>query len=245
MSDPFVHHPELLDQIKAPETSLFWDFNIENFRDILLAHGGAVDWWYSDDEREAMRAETMAGRLTDPLWVFGYGSLMWDPAFPFSEVRRAHLKGFERQFTLVEVHGARGTPEAPGLVAALDRGDECDGLAFRIEGSNVDLATEKIWRRERIAGGYKPVFVSVRTAKGELEALTFVADHSAEAIEPELTFDEQARMMATGAGMLGSSLDYLKGVAEHLSALGIEDPHVSELLAAAENLRSKNEVENG
>ncbi len=70
--------------------------------------------------------------LAEPTWVFGYGSLMWDPSVEFNEVRYAHCSGFQRSFCLWD-EGGRGSAKQPGLMLAIDEGGKCEGLAFRIE----------------------------------------------------------------------------------------------------------------
>ncbi len=233
MSDPFVHHPELRALIAAPEASVFRKQSMAEFLAWLQNAGIDTSWFYSEEEREASRAAALKGREGKDFWIFGYGSLMWDPGIRFAEVRRAHLPGFSRHFILKDTFGGRGTQEAPGLMAALDHGGACDGLAFRIAGVDFDLETNFIWRREFIAPGYHPVFATVETAGGSLVALTFLADHEAEMICPEMTWDEKVRFVATGAGILGSSFDYVANIVEHFETMGIDDPQTKGLHRAA------------
>src|SRR4051812_49632753 len=91
---------------------------------------------------------TMAGDLED-LWVFGYGSLMWRPGFPFVERRLAHLHGYHRSLCVVS-HVHRGTPEKPGLVLGLDRGGRCLGVAFRVAAAEADSTVEYLREREQV-----------------------------------------------------------------------------------------------
>ena len=169
--------------------------------------------------------------IREPVWIFAYGSLMWDPAICFAEVRRAHVAGYARRFILKDTFGARGTPAAPGLQAALDIGEACDGLAFRIPRDTIEEETGYLWRREFIAPAYRPVVVAATTAAGPIEALAAVADHAAAIIRPDLTRAEQVRYLATGAGILGTSLQYIETLAAQFAALGIDDPEVTSLLA--------------
>lgn len=232
--DPFVHHPELRGRIADPLRSRFRTFSIDR----LAAHMRERDlpggWWHDDAEREAMRAVTLAGRRHADLWVFAYGSLMWDPAIRFAEVRRAHVPDHARRFILKDIYGGRGTRDAPGLMAALDRGPGCDGLAFRIAGEHVEAETEILWRREKVGPAYTAAFVDAVMADGRREALAFVADHRAELIDADITREEQIRCVATGTGFLGSSLDYLTNIHAHCAALGIHDEEVAALLRDAE-----------
>ncbi len=231
--DPFCHHPELRHRIVDPAQSYFRTFRIEDRLAQMQAQGMPTGWWYSDSEREAMRARALEGHRDADLWVFGYGSLMWDPGIRFEEVRRARVPDYARRFILKTSHGGRGSPEAPGLMAALDAGEGCEGLVFRIDRANIEAETEILWRRERIGPAYIPAFIEANVADRLVMVLAFVADHEAASIDASLTRAEQVRLLATGNGFLGTSLDYLARIAEQFAALGIEDEEVSALLREA------------
>ncbi len=231
--DPFEHHPALRGRIVDPATSFFRSFRPADFDERMQALGNPPDWRFSDETIEANRRAFFADRLDRDLWVFAYGSLMWDPAFRFAEVRRAHVDGYARRFILKDTVGARGTLAMPGLQAALDLGESCDGLAFRVPQEMVEEESGYIWRRELIAPAYKPVFIAAVTDVGPLEVLAMVADHAAAIIRADLTRDEQVRYLATGTGILGTSLQYIENLAAQFAALGIDDPEVTSLLAEA------------
>ena len=196
----------------------------------MLAAGFGADWRHSDAHREASRRKALAGRSGADLWIFAYGSLVWDPAIRFSELRAALLAGYRRRFCLRSVLG-RGTPEAPGLMAGLDTGGECHGLAFKIESDAVDEESRILWRREMVMPAYQPKFVEVETERGCVEALAFVVDHAADNYIANLTLDETVRMIVTGKGLLGTSLSYVESLAEHFAVMGIEDADLSEIMA--------------
>jgi cation transport protein ChaC len=229
-TDPFAHHPGLRDKITDPLKSFFRDFKPSDMDPIVKEHGFPDNWRRTDGEIERTRKNALAGRLDGDLWVFGYGSLMWDPAFIFSEVRRGRIVGYHRNFCLKDTMGGRGTRELPGLMAALDEGGGCNGLAFRIEAERVDEETAVLWRREMIAPAYKPIFAEVTTQFGTIEALSFAADHNAAMIDAEITRSQQVRYIATGTGILGSSLEYLENMRSHFDALGIVDKEILELV---------------
>ena len=234
-ADPFSFHPELRDKIADPLSSPSRTLTPAKLASVCKEHSMLVEFWHSDHERETERAEILAGRRDSELWVFGYGSLMWDPAFRFEEVRRAHVPGYARRFILKDVYGGRGTAEAPGLMVALDTGPGCDGLVFRIAPEHIEEETDVLWRRERIGPAYIPVFVeAVAADSSRITALTFVADHRADSIDASLTFAQQIEYCACGHGFMGSSLDYLKNINRQLTALGIQDAEVSELLRETE-----------
>ena len=94
----------------------------------------------------------MAGEQGD-LWVFGYGSLMWRPGFPYLDRRTAHLHGYHRSLCVYS-HVHRGTPEKPGLVLGLDRGGRCQGVAFRVAAEEAEATLHYLREREQVTGVY-------------------------------------------------------------------------------------------
>lgn len=232
-TDPFAHHPELRGKIKYPETSYFRAFTVERAFADKPHLQWVLEFVYSDEERERSRAQTLADHRGD-LWVFAYGSLMWDPAFRFADVRRAAATGFARKFILKDIYGGRGTREDPGLMAALDPGECCDGLAFRIAAADVEAETEILWRREVIGPGYTPAFVEVSMDHGPAPALTFLADHACATICSDITREEQIRLFRRGAGFLGTSRDYLAQIVQQCAVLGIRDEACAALLTAVD-----------
>ena len=109
--DPYIHAPQLRGRIADPQASFFRTFQPGDFDAALLAAGRPADWRYTDADREARRQAALSGRLQSDIWVFAYGSLMWDPAFVFAEVRRGRIAGYARRFCLSETY-ARGTRES-------------------------------------------------------------------------------------------------------------------------------------
>lgn len=231
--DPFFHHPELRAAIADPHKSFFRTFTTAVLAE-KMEELGVEQWWHSDAKREAMRRETLEGRQDEDLWIFAYGSLMWDPAIEFAEVRRAHVPGYARRFILKDIYGARGTADAPGLMAALDDGTGCDGLLFRIPRDRVEVETEVLWRREQVGPAYLPAFVTSCVDGGRIEALTFVADHDADLIDHTMAREDQVRYLATGKGFAGSSLDYLRNIHRKFALLKVHDEDVDALLRDVE-----------
>src|SRR5215813_15169005 len=221
--DAFIHVPMLAGKIVEPEKSTF-RVSLATFEDWdrrAAAAGYGANWRRSHEDREATRRTALADRLNHDLWVFAYGSLMWDPAIRIVEIRTATLPGFHRRFCL-KIEIGRGSKEWPALMAALDGGGECDGLAFRIPASAVDRETEILWMREMIGEAYVPIFRTLYTPQGQIEALTFVVDRASPRFA-DLSTAEAARTVATGTGILGTNLEYFNNLAEHVAMLGIRD----------------------
>jgi glutathione-specific gamma-glutamylcyclotransferase len=227
--EAFLHVPALAGKVLDPEQSFFrrsrdWLADLDR---AARESGYPENWRLSDAEREATRAGVLARKGRD-LWVFAYGSLMWDPGIHIVEIRTATLAGFHRSFCLKSQLG-RGSPEKPALMAALDSGGACNGLALRIPADHVDHETRILWQREMLAGSYVPTFVALKTPQGGVEeAVAFVINRRSSRYV-QLEIEETARLIATGCGARGTCLEYLENLAERLDLLGLDDPAVRDL----------------
>lgn len=162
---------------------------------------------------------------TDELWVFGYGSLIWRPGFEFAERHLARLSGWRRGFCMTSIH-YRGTPEAPGLVLALDEASEavCEGVAFRVAAEQSDAVLAYLRERELVSSAYEERRLPVTLDGGaEVEALAYVVDRAHAQYIGGLTLEEQAEVIGRAEGSSGPNLDYLMYTVEGLAALGIHD----------------------
>lgn len=193
-------------------------------------------WRMEHEAREANRHGVLSGRMDRDLWVFAYGSLIWDPAVDVAEYRPGTLAGWRRRFCM-RIEGGRATPERPGLMVALDEGGCCNGVVFRIPAKLVDRETNYMWRREMFAGAYRPIFQEIATPLGSVEALTFAIEQSNRRYVPGMPHDEAARIIAAAEGDLGPNFDYLDLLVRNLDALGIEDDPVRQLHALAADYR--------
>jgi glutathione-specific gamma-glutamylcyclotransferase len=170
------------------------------------------------------------------LWVFGYGSLMWNPEFAHVEHRGALLRGYHRRFCVYSFR-YRGTPERPGLVLGLDRGGSCRGIAFRVAAEDVPATLDYLWEREMISGVYRPKLLPVRLDSGEsVPACTFVADREHGQYSGCLCPLTTARFIAQGIGERGPNFDYLANTVAHLHELGIRDHALERVLAEVREL---------
>jgi cation transport protein ChaC len=197
------------------------------FERMLTEQGGAV--LRDKNERDASRREflRLMPRGMD-LWVFGYGSLIWNPTFHYSERRHARLYGYHRAFCIWVALG-RGSPEQPGLMMGLDRGGSCKGVLFRLAPHQIEAETEVLWDREMLVSMYHPRWVSVKTEGGPVEAVTFVVDRAASSYSGRMSLEQQAIHIARANGEIGSSADYLFSLCRCFEAEGIRDRLIERL----------------
>ena len=171
------------------------------------------------------------------LWVFGYGSLLWNPGFPVAEQRHARLADYARSFCMRSIHH-RGTPEMPGLVLALDEhpGSVCEGLALRAEPGTEDATIAYLRERELISSAYLERILPVDLTDGtRVQAVAYVIDPDHDQY-CTLTLDQQATIIARAHGGRGPNPDYLYNTARHLSELGIPDPELDWLVERVRHL---------
>jgi cation transport protein ChaC len=182
------------------------------------------------DEERAAQVQAILARAPRPgrIWIFGFGSLMWNPAFHFVERRTARIHGFHRQFCLWARAG-RGSPERPGLMLSLELGGSCTGVAYRIEKQAAATELDVIWRREMLTMAYRPVWTRAYTSRGPEPAIAFSANRGHERYVPGLEDTVIARYLATGAGPMGRCCDYLFDTVAHLRQLGIRDRRMEAL----------------
>ena len=185
----------------------------------------------TDAERNA-QVRAMLAQAPQPgrIWVFAFGSLIWNPAFHFVERRTARIHGFHRQFCLWARAG-RGSPERPGLMLSLESGGSCAGVAYRLAPEAAATELDVLWRREMFTMAYRPVWTTARTPDGPEAVIVFSANRSHERYVPGLDAREVARLLATGAGPMGRCCDYLFDTVAHLRQLGIRDRRLEALEA--------------
>jgi glutathione-specific gamma-glutamylcyclotransferase len=166
------------------------------------------------------------------LWVFGYGSLMWRPGFPFVERRSAHLHGYHRSLCVLS-HVHRGTPERPGLVLGLDRGGRCHGVAFRVAAEEADATVQYLREREQVTAVYRERRLPARLDGGEqVQALAYIVDRTHSQYAGRLPDEDLLRLVRQGRGASGANPDYVRSTHEHLLQMGVVDPVLARLTKA-------------
>jgi glutathione-specific gamma-glutamylcyclotransferase len=176
--------------------------------------------------REDWQPVAAMENAVQPFWVFGYGSLLWDPGFAWTSRHPARLEGFRRSFCMRSIHH-RGTRDHPGLVLALDaaEGAVCRGIAFEVAAEIAEETLEYLRARELISAAYlETVQDVVLDGGGRVEALVYVIDRDHWQYCGDLSLEDQAPIIATATGGRGANRDYLFRTAAHLAGMGLADP---------------------
>lgn len=158
------------------------------------------------------------------MWVFGYGSLLWNPGFAFEDKQVALMQDYARSFCMRSIHH-RGTVEHPGLVLALDgmSGASCEGVAFKVKAGLEVQTLAYLRERELVSSAYLERDLPVQMVGGEtVEAVSYVIDPAHDQY-CHLDLEEQAQIISTAVGGRGPNTEYLHNTAQHLADLGIED----------------------
>jgi len=193
----------------------------------------------SDAELEESLWQIMEARKTsEDCWVFGYGSLVWNPLFHFEERRVVTTHGYHRSFCLWS-RVNRGTPDRPGLVLGLDRGGRCRGVAYRLAPDRIENELRLIWRREMLLGAYVPRWVQVTDGVTHFRAITFTINRAGPAYAGRLAPETIIERLMSCHGRMGPGIDYLLHTAEALLAAGIADRHLQELCDLAHAIKAR------
>ena len=175
--------------------------------------------------QESIRKILLRQAVDSDIWLFAYGSLIWNPIFRSVECRVGTIYGLHRSFCLWTPLG-RGTPDNPGLVLGLDRGGSCRGVAFRIAAADVPSELLLLWRREMVVGSYIPRWVKVFDGTQDLEAIAFVINRHNPKYAGNVSLETTVDSIATAHGQLGSCADYLLQTVDGLTTVGIKDKHL-------------------
>ncbi|MDX2287744.1 MAG: gamma-glutamylcyclotransferase [Hyphomicrobiaceae bacterium] len=173
---------------------------------------------------------------TGGLWIFGFGSLMWNPGFAFAHRMPARVTGFRRSFSVYSVF-YRGSARKPGLVLGLDIGGSCVGIAYRVASGAEGAALAYLRRRELVTGVYREAVVtftpldspSYDSSVPSLRAHAFVVERSHPNYAGDLPLAVQARLIRAARGRAGTNLEYFSNTLLHLRQSGIREPQLERL----------------
>lgn len=196
-------------------------------------HSGAIDHLFNryggipdrltPEQLAASLARAMGAAPRGDIWVFAYGSLLWNPTIHFSERRVARLHGFHRRFCLWSYIG-RGTQEQPGLMLGLVPGGSCVGAALRLPRASAQDELALLWRREMIAGSYAPRWLPLQIeGVGRRSGLVFAMDRSNNRYAGDLAEARVAKAVGSACGPLGTCREYFEHTRASLAELGVVD----------------------
>ena len=183
----------------------------------------------SDADNDVVVREILSGTPSpDDIWLFGYGSLIWNPACAFVEEGIGSARDWHRSFCLGWTTVYRASLARPGLMLALDRGGECEGVVYRLSPGTIEESLRKLVQRE-VFGQPSPIvprWIDVHTKTGPLRAVAFVIDQNSGLYVSGLSIEKIADALATAVGERGSMADYLYSTVKHLEERGIHDEHL-------------------
>jgi cation transport protein ChaC len=191
--------------------------------------------WLTKDERALRLQKLLNIRPIGPLWVFAFGSLMWNPCFEYDRCEEATFEGWERKFNIWSTV-SRGTMEQPGLGLCLEKGrGTCKGLAYRLLPDNEVVDWPTIWNREMNTGVYNAIWADLNLHTGErVKALTFVVDSTHTQYAGQMSIPLMAEIIVDATGSYGRCRDYLASTVKGMAKLGIFDVFLDELLLAVD-----------
>lgn len=166
------------------------------------------------------------------LWIFAYGSLIWNPEFDYTEKRPARVHGWHRALKMWS-RVNRGTPEQPGLVFGMLSGGSCRGVAFRVPRREGAAVIERLWDREMLTGVYDPRWLPCHTERGVVNALAFTLSRKSPNFTGTLSDTTYRRIFAQACGRYGTTLDYAWRTLQHLREHDIHDHALERLLRHA------------
>ena len=174
-----------------------------------------------------------ASTMAEPVWVFGYGSLIWRVDFCHVDVRPAWISGWQRRFWQGSVDH-RGLPNAPGRVVTLVEKEDaiCHGLAYRLP-ANPEQTIADLDHRER--GGYDRISLPISTKAGVVEGLTYIAGPDNSNYLGPAHPAHLAKQIAGASGPSGPNIEYLLRLQQSLEDLGHPDKHINDIVEALGN----------
>lgn len=198
---------------------------MKRFKADTEAAGGRI---LSPKEREAACHRILQQvRTLGELWIFAYGSLIWNPTLNFIEQRKATLQGWHRAFCF-KIAAGRASREKPGLMLGLVKGGHCSGVSYRIAQENIKSEVEYFCKREMLTDIYIPQFVKTESEQGEIYSLALTVDTN----NPrfcDYQLDQAAKLIAQAEGQFGSNREYLFDTIDHLQQLGFHDHYLEDL----------------
>jgi|SRR5450830_1180584 len=197
------------------------------------------DVLWSRERIESSLEETLRNRPnSDDIWIFGYGSLIWNPLLNFDKQEIATLQGWRRSFCIRLIAG-RGSEQTPGRMLALELGGFTEGVVLRLPKATINEELRIVWIREMLAGSYRPTWATVTLAGGrEVMAIVFVADPMQQYHEKDSSISTIAPLIDVASGPYGTNVDYVHKLAAAMAERGLKDDYVAMLVSELTRLDS-------
>lgn len=167
----------------------------------------------------------------EKIWLFAYGSLLWNPVADFDSRCLARLDGWHRSFCL-RITVGRASEQCPGRMLALEAGGSTLGAVLGISQARAKAELRLVWIREMILGLYKPIWVSVSLEDGTTApAIAFVADTLCDEYEAESSIATIMPLVASASGAFGTNAEYSLRLQTVLGEHNLKDSYVDDLIS--------------
>ncbi|WP_144160568.1 gamma-glutamylcyclotransferase [Paraburkholderia sp. BCC1885] len=203
----------------------------DEFKAVLASLPEHIRW--SPERIGSSMRETLSKRPVDSdVWLFCYGSLIWNPVVHFIERESATLPGWSRSFTL-GLRSGRASAAHPGRMLGLEPGGETQGVVIRFDEDSLDDELPLVWAREMISGAYRPVWQPVILRGGRrVTSLVFVADRAHPYWCKDASVKTIVPILASASGPLGTNAEYVLRLADALTDLRVRDEYIDALASA-------------
>ncbi|KAI4380213.1 hypothetical protein MLD38_006431 [Melastoma candidum] len=171
-------------------------------------------------------------------WIFGYGSLMWNPGFDYDEKILGYIKDYKRVFDLACIDH-RGTPDHPARTCTLekDEGSICWGVAYCVRGGpeKEKLAMEYLEHREceydkkTLVDFYKECEPSHPILEGVIVFTSTPDKVLNKYYLGPAPLEDMAKQIATAFGPCGNNREYLFRLEKAMFDIGHEEDDIIEL----------------
>ncbi len=197
-----------------------------------LGHFESQPNLWSLERIERSLADTLNSQpaATQDVWIFGYGSLMWNPMVEFEAKQTALLPDWHRAFCLRMVVG-RGSPELPGRMLAVEPRGATQGVALKLPRATMNRELQLLWVREMVLGSYRPIWAPIMLGNGtKAQAIVFVANEDNKQYEADSSVETVAPLIDAAQGEFGSNVDYVRNLHASLDEFGLHDPYIDALI---------------
>lgn len=197
---------------------------LQSFKDMP-----GMEWWSAERIEDSMQGMLACRPAGKPVWLFAYGSLIWNPQFHFVENVPALLQGWRRSFCMRLVAG-RGSIDRPGRMLSLAPGGQTHGFALRLDETILEQELRMVWLREMVGGTYRPGWEVLDLEDGRsVSAIVFTAKPDCPMHEEDDSLDAITPLIAGARGAMGSNQEYVLQLDTALRTHGIQDPYIHDL----------------